>query len=325
MKSTADTTQLLVSATINIAPFIDYCENHRLDWRTAANECDLPTDIMTSEGWLPSQDLLKFLAAINKHFGYDVAIQVGRLVTVRQLSVALDDALKHCDNLAEGIAVLIDEMPTLNNHVTFWVEKDEQHWWLCHRGSARPHLPGFEESEWFRTLALINFCRLFLGQSWRPSKAKLVSSNKNEDKLPPHFKLSNIEFSQVFGAINVPLADDYQLLNYAKNTPQWHQSIVKLINTYAILPWFNIEWFAALLGMTSRTLQRNLKQKQIIFSEVRDSARKKMAVELLKDKRVSIEDVAWQLGYNDLSNFNRAFKKWYRMTAPTYRRNITTQ
>ncbi|QBY05234.1 AraC family transcriptional regulator [Thalassotalea sp. HSM 43] len=322
MKSTAATSQLLISSTVNIKPFIDYCQRHKLDWQALAKECRLPLDLMATDNWLPTRDLLNFIAAIDRHYGYQVAIDVGRLVTVRHLSVELDEKLDQCQSLIQGISTLIDEMPQLSNHVTIWVERFEQQCWLCHRSAYRPTLPGFEQAEWFRTLALINFCRKYLGQAWRPDKAKLISSDKNQDRLPIHFKQSEIQFGYLFGAISIDLNDDYPLHNVVNNTPNWHDAMVKLIRTYATLPWFSIEWFADRLGMTSRTLQRNLKQKDITFKDVKEQTKRDTALALLADAQYSIDDIAWQVGYNDLSNFNRAFKKWTGTTAPAYRRSL---
>ncbi|WP_245907059.1 helix-turn-helix domain-containing protein [Photobacterium sanctipauli] len=120
--------------------------------------------------------------------------------------------------------------------------------------------------------------------------------------------------------MTVPLPNDFHQIPEQALKVNWHESVNSLIQTYAPLPWFNIEWFAQLLGMTSRTLQRNLIAEGMTFREMHDAARRDLAIELLKEPELSAQEVAWRVGYDDLSNFNRAFKKWTGYTAPAYRK-----
>ncbi|MBP2623577.1 AraC family transcriptional regulator [Streptococcus oricebi] len=48
--------------------------------------------------------------------------------------------------------------------------------------------------------------------------------------------------------------------------------------------------------------------------------RLRKAAELLEHSTISILEVAQQIGFNNLSNFNRQFKKYYQMTPSQYRR-----
>lgn len=71
-----------------------------------------------------------------------------------------------------------------------------------------------------------------------------------------------------------------------------------------------LEACARLLGMTPRTLHRRLMDEGTSYSEVLDSVRHRIARECLKVERLSVKEVAYLLGYNDVSNFRRAFKRW---------------
>lgn len=325
MKASSRTTNILLSSTSNIAPYIAYCDKEALDWRGVAIECGLPLELTQSNQWLPTQDLIRFIHGLERQFGYSIGIEVGRKTSLEQLSPQLNREIEKCTSLEQAIRCLIAEMPNLNNHVTIWTEYRDGLWWLCHRSCYHPSTSGFEQSEWFRSLTVISLCRKFIDSRWQPSHAKLVSTNNKARKLPKHFFNSDIQFEQQYGAITIPLPDDYRAVTEQDSELNWYQSVETLIQTYAILPWFNIEWFATMLGMTKRTLQRNLKSENIFFKKAKEQVREEKAKQLLKETDLSVQEISWQVGYSDLSNFNRAFKGWVGITAPEYRRSHSLQ
>ena len=320
-KATANTTNILLSSTSNIAPYIEYCDKRSLDWRSIALECGLPLELTQSNLWLPTQDLVRFIDLLERKFGYSIGIEVGIKATLKQLSPALHEKIEQCGSLEQAIRCLIVEIQNLSNHITIWTEYKDGFWWLCHRSCYRPSTAGFEQAEWFRTLTIISLCRCFIDPRWQPSHAKLVSSSQNSNKLPHHFHYSHLQFQQAYGAIVIPLAEGYRAIDEKTASFDWHHSVITLINTYATLPWFNIDWFAEMLGMTKRTLQRNLKSHDILFKDEKEKIRHQKAKQLLEQTDLSVQEISWQVGYSDLSNFNRAFKKWANSTAPQYRRN----
>jgi AraC-like DNA-binding protein len=74
------------------------------------------------------------------------------------------------------------------------------------------------------------------------------------------------------------------------------------------------------LGMSSSTLKRKLKQEGTAFSDVLDSGQRERACLLLRGP-LSIEQVAERVGYGDVSNFGRAFKRWTGLTPAAYRKS----
>jgi AraC-like DNA-binding protein len=76
---------------------------------------------------------------------------------------------------------------------------------------------------------------------------------------------------------------------------------------------------ARALKMSPRTLKRRLAEHGTTFSELRDDHRRQRALLLLDDRSLSISEVAARLGYTELPNFTRAFKKWTGATPAAYR------
>ncbi|WP_253952038.1 hypothetical protein [Photobacterium sanctipauli] len=159
-----------------------------MDWKGVAAECNLPVEVMIKQHWLPTKDLMLFLYGLERRYGYLVGIEIGRFVTIRQLSPEFDKKSLSCQSLAEGVQLLSSEITKLSNHVIIWTEWIDGQWWLCHRSAYREQTPGFEQAEWFRTLTMVNFCRRFIEGFWQPEKAKLVSTDANANKLPESFR-----------------------------------------------------------------------------------------------------------------------------------------
>ena len=73
------------------------------------------------------------------------------------------------------------------------------------------------------------------------------------------------------------------------------------------------------LRLSSRTIKRKLAERGTTFSELRDDLRRQRALLLLDNRELSISDVAARLGYSELPNFTRAFRKWTGKTPLAYR------
>jgi len=71
--------------------------------------------------------------------------------------------------------------------------------------------------------------------------------------------------------------------------------------------------------MTPRTLHRRLEEERTSFRQILEEVRHTLAVEHLKSGRFGIEEIAFMLGYSDISNFRRAFKRWESVSPSAYR------
>jgi AraC-like DNA-binding protein len=64
------------------------------------------------------------------------------------------------------------------------------------------------------------------------------------------------------------------------------------------------------LGMSKRTLARRLSDEGLNFTEVLQQLRRYLAVRYLDDPKLHISKIAWLLGFNEVSAFTHAFKRW---------------
>lgn len=82
----------------------------------------------------------------------------------------------------------------------------------------------------------------------------------------------------------------------------------------------NVEQVAADLFMSERTLKRQLAQEGTTFSDILEDIRRQKAITLLQSDEQSLERIGEKLGYSDVANFNRAFKRWTGTTPGQYRK-----
>ncbi len=76
----------------------------------------------------------------------------------------------------------------------------------------------------------------------------------------------------------------------------------------------SVEHVARKLGMSRRSLQRILEQAGTNYRNVVEDVRKHLAERYLKEADLRISDVAFLLGYSDISAFSRAAKGWFGMS-----------
>lgn len=72
----------------------------------------------------------------------------------------------------------------------------------------------------------------------------------------------------------------------------------------------SLEGVARTLGTSSRSLQRELHEGGTSFRTLVDEVRHRLAVAQLEDARLPITAIAFELGFSDVSAFNRSFRRW---------------
>lgn len=75
------------------------------------------------------------------------------------------------------------------------------------------------------------------------------------------------------------------------------------------------------LNMSPRTLQRRLEGQNTSVKIIIDETRHQLALDYLGQDHLSVKEVAYSLGFNDASNFSRAFKRWEGTTPKSYRQS----
>ena len=72
--------------------------------------------------------------------------------------------------------------------------------------------------------------------------------------------------------------------------------------------------------MSQRTLHRRLKEDKSGYSEILKNVREYRATEMLSKKDKTIQEIGFSLGYSDIANFRKAFKRWRGCSPRDFRR-----
>lgn len=78
---------------------------------------------------------------------------------------------------------------------------------------------------------------------------------------------------------------------------------------------------AELLQLAPYTLQRRLQDEGQSFLAIKNQVKRDMAIELLVNSTMSIEDISLQLGFAETSPFTRSFKLWTGVAPSAYRKH----
>ena len=81
-----------------------------------------------------------------------------------------------------------------------------------------------------------------------------------------------------------------------------------------------IEHLANATGTSVRTLQRRLRDAGVNYNDLHADVRKTLALNLLENETLALAEIAFSLGYSEVSAFNHAFRRWVGQSPGDYRR-----
>ena len=81
-----------------------------------------------------------------------------------------------------------------------------------------------------------------------------------------------------------------------------------------------VETVAKELGMSVRTLSRRLRERELSYRRMVDDLRRRLTLEYLKDTDLRISDIAYLVGYSEVSAFTHAFRRWTGLSPSAHRR-----
>lgn len=77
---------------------------------------------------------------------------------------------------------------------------------------------------------------------------------------------------------------------------------------------------AEVLGLTDAAFHKRLKAQHLLFPDLLRATRRELALHYLHDPDMPLTEIAYNLGYSELSAFSRAFRNWTGMNPQKYRR-----
>ena len=85
------------------------------------------------------------------------------------------------------------------------------------------------------------------------------------------------------------------------------------------------EQVAAELNMSLRTFQRKLSALNTSFQQIHDTVRQEICIQLISKPQLNFGQIAYKLGFSNLSAFQKAFKRWMQLSPSQYRNSLIPQ
>jgi AraC-like DNA-binding protein len=187
--------------------------------------------------------------------------------------------------------------------------------------------------EFFMT-AMIRLCRQLTGRRVVPSRVSLTHRRNNTCSEFIEFFGGEVEFNEA--ADEVAFAPAIKQMPIVSADPHLNKLLIayfedalsrrptnrgsfQLSVENAIVPLLphgkmRVNEIARRLGVTERSLARRLSIEGLTFTDVLDSLRRDLAERYLTEEDLSISQIAWLLGYQEVSALTHAFKRWTGIT-----------
>jgi AraC-like DNA-binding protein len=189
------------------------------------------------------------------------------------------------------------------------------------------------QMEFFATI-VVRVCRKLTGQHMFPARMRLTHRRPTVSPELVEFFGGDIEFGAASDDITFPAsvgllpvvgADPYLnrlLTQYCEDAlarrPASLGSFRSAVENTVVplLPHGKAQAseIAVRLGVSQRTLARRLAAEGVTYSDVLEDLRSNLAQRYLADDALTISQIAWLLGYQEVSAFTHAFKRWIGMT-----------
>jgi AraC-like DNA-binding protein len=86
---------------------------------------------------------------------------------------------------------------------------------------------------------------------------------------------------------------------------------------------YDIDDLATELASSSRSLQRRLQALGTTYGDLLRETRHEMALDLLRNSTRNLQQIASEVGYDEVSSFSRAFRSWQGVSPGEWRKRGT--
>lgn len=196
-------------------------------------------------------------------------------------------------------------------------------------GLGSPALP---YAEWLQLHCMVDIVRSVAGQGWIPREMTFVSRETCSHAARAAFGNTRMRFGQRNTSILVPrdlLARprmDSEPDPYPPMPGEPQESLVSYLKR-AIRPYLagsapSLPFVANLVGVSGRTLQRELATLGRSYSGILAETRYEIASDMLGNTSAKVIEIAYQAGYEHPEHFSRAFRRFSGISPRDYRKSI---
>ena len=256
-----------------------------------------------------------------------LGLLVSQQVEIGELGL-LGQRLLQSVTLHDMLTTLTQMLTTHNSGARAWLTHADGLVWINHQ-FINPGKIENQQAQYYACCLYLNLIRLATGPQWQPTEVHLQAN-----QLPgaaDHELLANVRlrFDQPHNAIgfssrllSLPLQPTGTPLDWEQEwelnqalvatapAPDLVGSLRQLIGSLLGRGDISIEVAAAAVGTSPRSLQRHLAAAGLNYSQFVETLRYELASQWLLDSTRPITEIAYDLGYTNMANFTRAFKRW---------------
>jgi AraC-like DNA-binding protein len=248
----------------------------------------------------------------------------------------LGHAVRQAPTLNEAGKVVMSAIHASEPGSQCWIEKHDNVAWFCYRPIERLG-PGGAQAEQFDLECLLQFIRLAGGHDWIPRKVRVSCASANVLARTRHFSEAEVEQDEYTTAIAFPsqllakaIPDSPEVSSEissrksdptSESPPGISAAVVLSLESlleFEALP--TLEVMADRLGVNGRMLQRLLAGEGTTYRRLTERILFRRAVRRLGESRLSIKEIASELGYSSSSSFIRTFARIAGTTPMAYRK-----
>jgi|SRR5688572_4245996 len=327
--------QISATVTVGLPKAIDEAG---ADSNEILNEFDIdPVELSGSKGFIPCSSFARILETVAERTGDQAfGLRFGARSNPKNIG-ALAYAVMNSPTVAAAFETAGRYIHLHNEaaQLTFAEDKNLSSW-----SYALKNLPleQFRQFVDYGMAAAFNIIRVMVGSQWSPREVRfnhqgpeIMAAYHEVFCSPVIFQCSTNGFimDSAFCKQPIPAADPnlFRILtsyldDVLSRMPKGDELLATIRATIAQLmkdggP--KLSRAAKTLRVSTRTLQRQLKHRGLCFAELVEDIRRAVAVEYLKDREHTLAEIAFLLGYSEVSAFNRAFKRWTGKTPSDYR------
>ncbi len=320
----------------SLGPISEFMEGQGGCVARVLRDVDLPFALLEQRDMLvPLREQFRFLERAARETGDDYfGARLGQVVRTNELSAfgAWVCAAETLWQAIERAHAGLNGMLQTATQLTLEVDGPRARWWIAFLDTETD---GRRHNEFLGVGYLIDTVRVYAGRRWRPDLVMTALPRGSPSAMLEDIFATNVSHGHAAPGIsfNASLLQRRLPGSYSNGIPPSQRrtepqvpaqddelATIAAVTDLAVLEEYpRIEWVAAKLGTTRRSLQRRLFANGTTFNHLIEQTLFRRAKSLLREGAVPITEIALQLGYADPAHFTRAFRRWTRVTPSAYR------
>jgi AraC-like DNA-binding protein len=313
-------------------PVVSYLQDQGVPIDKYLQEAAIPPDLLENQtAPLPRNLIFRFINAACDGEGIeDIGLLVGRATSLQGMGEVGEILLnaKTIHGYLQRGCELIDSATTGDY---YWLVDEPEQIRFCALVSKLDEVDTIQ-NYLYLLLITINTIGTAIEETWHPADIIIPGmTSVTASKLACVLPQTKIICGGSYASFPIPngiLARPLSTMSAPVKTIQtplrsdFLTSMTHVMKTLILAGQSDIGSAAEATGISTRTLQRNLRESGTSFTALLLQTRIQLAKQWIEDEGRSLSDIARALGYSDAANFTRAFRRHTGQSPRAYRKDL---